>query len=66
VQRLSFANARFKHMRDSTQQKDLINSGKGSVHGTAEWVWANDPVSGWEKDPIVAPIYADSNPVAPS
>jgi 2-polyprenyl-6-methoxyphenol hydroxylase-like FAD-dependent oxidoreductase len=66
VQRLSIANARFKHMRDSTQQKDLISSGKGSVHGTAEWVWAYDPVSGWEKDPIVAPIYADASPVAPS
>ncbi|MFZ2145555.1 MAG: FAD-dependent monooxygenase, partial [Xanthobacteraceae bacterium] len=46
VQRLSLANARFKHMRDSTEQKDLITSGKGSVHGTTEWVWAYDAVSG--------------------
>ena len=66
VQRLSLANARFKHMRDSAEQKDLIDSGKGSVHGTAEWVWANDPVSGWDKDPIVPAIYADTNSVAPS
>ena len=66
VQRLSLANARFKHMRDSDEQKDLITSGKGSVHGTAEWVWANDPVSGWDKDPVVPPIYADSSPAAPS
>jgi salicylate hydroxylase len=66
VQRLSLANARFKHMRDSTEQKDLIASGKGSVHGTSEWVWANDPVSGWDKDPIVPPIYADTGSVAPS
>ena len=66
VQRLSLANARFKHMRDRNEQKDLISSGKGSVHGTAEWVWANDPVSGWDKDPIVPPIYADSSPAAPS
>jgi salicylate hydroxylase len=66
VQRLSLANARFKHMRDSAEQKDLINSGKGSVHGTAEWVWAYDPVSGWDKDPIVPAIYADTNSVAPS
>jgi salicylate hydroxylase len=66
VQRLSFANARFKHMRDSTEQKDLITSGKGSVHGTTEWVWAYDAVSGWDKDPIVPAIYADTNSVAPS
>jgi salicylate hydroxylase len=66
VQRLSLANARFKHMRDGAEQKDLINSGKGSVHGTAEWVWAFDPVSDWDKDPIVPPIYADTNSFATS
>jgi salicylate hydroxylase len=66
VQRLSFANARFKHMRDSTEQKDLITSGKRSVRGTTEWVWAYDAVSGWDKDPIVPAIYADTNSVAPS
>ena len=33
VQRLSFANARFKHMRDAAAQKELIASGKSSVHG---------------------------------
>jgi salicylate hydroxylase len=66
VQRLSLANARFKHMRDSSEQKDLITSGKGSVHGTTEWVWAYDAVSGWDKDPIVPAIYADTNSVAPS
>jgi salicylate hydroxylase len=66
VQRLSLANARFKHMRDSAEQKDQIDSGKGSVHGTAEWVWEYDPVSGWNKDPIVPAIYADTNSVAPS
>jgi salicylate hydroxylase len=61
VQRLSLANARFKHMRDSTEQKDLISSGKGSVHGTAEWVWAYDPVSDWDKDLVVPAIYADAS-----
>ena len=66
VQRLSLANARFKHMRDASGQKDLIESGKGSVHGTSEWVWAFDPVSGWDKDPIVPAVYADTNPGAPS
>ena len=35
VQRLSIANARFKHMRDSAAQKALITSGKGSVHGNS-------------------------------
>jgi salicylate hydroxylase len=64
VQRLSFANARFKHMHNSTEQKDLINSGKGSVHGTAEWVWGYDPISGWDKDPVVPGIYADAGSVA--
>jgi salicylate hydroxylase len=66
VQRLSLANARFKHMHDSAEQKDLIASGKGSVHGSSEWVWADDPVSGWDKDPIVPAIYADIPAVAPS
>jgi salicylate hydroxylase len=65
VQRLSLANARFKHMRDSAEQKDLINSGKGSVHGAAEWVWGYDPVSDWDKHPIVPAIYADAGSVAP-
>ena len=66
VQRLSLANARFKHMRNSVEQKDLIASGKGSVHGTVEWVWAFDPVSGWDKEPMVPAIYADAHsPVAP-
>ena len=64
VQRLSLANARFKHMRNSGEQKDLIASGKGSVHGTAEWVWAFDPVSGWDKDPMVPAIYADAHSAA--
>jgi salicylate hydroxylase len=66
VQRLSLANARFKHMRDSAGQKDLINSGKGSVHGTAEWVWSYDSVSAWDKDPDVPAIYADASSVAAS
>ena len=60
VQRLSLANARFKHLRNAAEQKDLIASGKGSVHGSAEWVWSGDPVSGWDKTPVVPAIYADS------
>ena len=60
VQRLSLANARFKHMRYAAEQKGLISSGKGSVHGTSDWVWGYDPVSGWDKDPSVPAIYADA------
>ena len=65
VQRLSIANARFKHMRDSAQQKDMVASGKGSVHGSSEWVWAYDPPSVWDQDAIVPAIYADTGSVAP-
>ena len=66
VQRLSLSNARFKHMRDSAAQKELITSGKSSVHGSADWVWGYDPVSGWDKDPLIPAIYADANSVAAS
>ncbi len=46
VQRLSFANARFKHMRDSAEQKALITSGKTRRGvGNAEWgLGLYDPV----------------------
>jgi len=53
VQRLSFANARFKHMRDSAAQKQLIASGERSVQGNADWVWAYDPVAEWDKESTV-------------
>src|SRR6185312_2173681 len=53
VQQLSAANARFKHMHDAAAQKALIESGKGSVQGNAEWVWAFDPVAEWDKAPTV-------------
>lgn len=58
VQRLSLSNARFKHMRDATAQKDAIATGTGSVHGTSEWVWGYDPVGEWNKDPVVPNVYA--------
>ena len=53
-------NLRFKHLRNAAEQKDLIASGKGSVHGTAEWVWSGDPVNGWDQAPVVPSIYADA------
>ena len=58
VQRLSISNARFKHMRDATAQKELIAAGKGSVHGSSEWVWGYDPIGEWDKEPAVPANYA--------
>ncbi len=58
VQRLSFSNARFKHMRDAAAQKESIATGKGSVHGNSDWVWAYDPIGDWNKDPIIPNAYA--------
>ena len=58
VQRLSISNARFKHMRDATAQKESIAAGKGSVHGSSEWVWGYDPIGEWDKEPAVPANYA--------
>jgi salicylate hydroxylase len=58
VQRLSFSNAKFKHMRDSAAQKESIATGKGSVHGSAEWVWSYEPTRDWNKEPVVPTAYA--------
>src|ERR1051326_7383779 len=58
VQRLSLANARFKHMRDANAQKQSIAGGTGSVHGNSDWVWSFDPVAEWDKEPAVPTAYA--------
>src|SRR3954464_7672599 len=58
VQRLSISNARFKHMRDNTVQKEAIDAGKGSVHGNSDWVWGYDPVNEWNKESVVPDVYA--------
>jgi salicylate hydroxylase len=58
VQRLSLANARFKHMRDAAAQKESIAAGVGSVHGKADWVWGYDPIGEWDKEPSVPTAYA--------
>jgi salicylate hydroxylase len=58
VQRLSIANARFKHMRDGAAQKESIASGQGSVHGNSDWVWGYDPIGEWDKEPSVPTAYA--------
>jgi salicylate hydroxylase len=58
VQRLSIANARFKHMPDAAAQKNSITAGKGSVHGNSDWVWGYDPVGEWDKETTVPGVYA--------
>ena len=58
VQRLSISNARFKHMRDASAQKEAIGTGAGSVHGKSDWVWGYDPVADWDKEPVVPVAYA--------
>ena len=58
VQRLSLANMQVKHMKNAEAQKELITSGKGSVHGKPNWVWGYDPVTDWNKDPEVPAEYA--------
>jgi salicylate hydroxylase len=58
VQRLSISNARFKHMRDATAQKESIAAGKTSVHGNADWVYGYDAIGEWNKEPSVPEAYA--------
>ncbi|MCX7314800.1 MAG: FAD-dependent monooxygenase [Hyphomicrobiales bacterium] len=58
VQRLSLSNAKFKHMRDAAAQKEAIASGKGSVHGSSDWVLGYDPIVEWDKEPVVPTAYA--------
>jgi len=48
----------FKHMRDAAAQKQSIAAGKGSVHGSADWVWGYEPTSEWNKEPTVPTTYA--------
>jgi len=57
VQRLSFQNKDFKHMRDSTKQKDAIASGKRGMHGDIGWIWGYDPVAEWDKEPTVPAAF---------
>ena len=58
AQRLSAANARFKHMRNTTAQHQSIAAGTGSVYGRTDWVWGFDPVVEWDKMPTVPELYA--------
>ena len=58
VQRISFANARFKHMRDASVQKELLATGKRSVSGHREWIYKYDPTTEWDKLPTVPELQA--------
>jgi salicylate hydroxylase len=61
VQRLSFENKNFKHMRDAAKQKESVASGKRGFHGNISWVWGYDLVSEWNKEPVVPAEYADGS-----
>jgi salicylate hydroxylase len=58
VQRISAANARFKHMKNAAVQKELIAAGKRSTSGHTEWLWGYDPTVEWNKVPSVPEIEA--------
>lgn len=60
VQRLALANLSFKHMKDSTAQKEAIAAGKGSMHGKNDWLYGYDPATEWDRTPVVAGQYADA------
>lgn len=60
VQRLALANLAFKHMQDSQAQKDLIASGKGSMHGQTDWLLGYEPATEWNTTPFVPTAYADA------
>jgi salicylate hydroxylase len=54
VQRRSFANARIKHMHDSTAQKAILK--RDDQVDPMEWILGYDPVEGWNKPSIVPAI----------
>ena len=58
VQRLSFSNARARHLRDSAGKPAPVSGGQTRFHGNADWVWGYDPVADWNKEPIVPAAYA--------
>jgi salicylate hydroxylase len=53
VQRLSFAYAKFKHMSDRSAQKTVIAKAKEGRGVSSDWVWAYDPIDGWNKPATV-------------
>jgi salicylate hydroxylase len=55
VQRISFAYAKLKHMRDRSAQKEMISkANSGGIN--SEWIWAYEPVKDWDKMPTVPAI----------
>ena len=43
-------------MRNSGQQKVLIQGNQGGVPGDRRWIAAFDPVTEWDKDPIIPDV----------
>ena len=43
-------------MRNSGQQKVLIQGKQGGVPGDRSWIAAFDPVTEWDKDPIIPDV----------
>jgi salicylate hydroxylase len=60
VQRLSLANMKFRHMKDTAKLKEAVDSGKASVRGDVEWVWKYEVVNEWDKAPTVPAAYASA------
>jgi salicylate hydroxylase len=56
VQRISFAYAKLKHMRDRDAQKEKIAKAQAGRGNNLEWVWEYDPIEGWDKAPFVPAI----------
>jgi salicylate hydroxylase len=57
VQKVSFSNARFKHLRDRDARNTLLQSPKGEKRvNNMDWIWGYDPVDGWDRDPVVPEI----------
>jgi salicylate hydroxylase len=56
VQRLSLSSNRFKHMRDTEKQMEI--AARRGVHGNIDWVWSFEPVTQWDKPPVVPEAYA--------
>jgi salicylate hydroxylase len=57
IQKISFANARFKHVRDRAERKALIEDrGNQSRVNNLGWIWEYEPSLGWNKEPMVPVI----------
>jgi len=56
VQRVSFAYAKLKHMRDRAAQKEQLAQANAGRSNSVDWIWSYDPVGGWDQEPRVPTI----------